>query len=260
MDENEQNVEPVAPSAAAKPVEEPQMSELAMIGNVFIEPGSVFEDQRRKPRFIIGGLLMILCISAFQILFVEKFGLTNIVKARIEHSTRTADLDPDQKAKIIEQQAGTIAKVFTYAIVPVAMIVTFLIGGLVYWLLGNAMGGSGTFWQGVSVWVYSSIPPTIVFTVGNILVMFLKDPDTIDLGTAQGGLLKASLAAFLDPKTMPMLSAVLSAFDLFAIWGWILAAIGLQRVAKISSGAAWAAVAIVGVLGIVPKIIASLFF
>ena len=231
-----------------------------MIGNVFIEPGSVFEDQRRKPRFIIGGILIILAISIFQITFIQKFGLENIVKARIESSARTQELTKDQKDKIIEQQSGPIAQYITYAAVPVAMIVIFLLGGLIYWLGSNAMGGTGSFFGGVAVWIYSSLPPALIFTVSNLIVMFLKDPDNINLATSQGGVLKANLAFFVDEKTMPVIAALLGSIDLFAIWGWVLAAIGLQKVAKISSGAAWSIVAILALLGVGAKVVGAIFF
>lgn len=243
------------------PVEEaPQMSEPSMIGNVFIEPGRVFEDQRRKARFVIGGILVLVVITIFQIMFIEKYGLDKIARARIESSKRTADMTNEQKDKVIEQQAGPIAKYITYAATPVVIVLVFLLGGLIYWLGANAMGGTAKFTGGLAVWIYSSLPPALVFTVSNIIVMFFKDPDTIDLATAQRGLVKANLGFFIDEKTMPLLGALLGSIDLFSIWGWTLAAIGLQRVAKISSGAAWAVVLIVGLLGVAVKVAGAVFF
>ncbi len=250
---------PPPPEKIAAP-EATQMSEAAMIGNVFIEPGRVFEDQRRKPRFILGGLLMVLLISAFQFAYVEKYGFENIVRSRIESSKRTANLDADQKKTIIEQQGSNFAKYITFGITPVAIIVVFLIGGLLYWLGGNAVGGTGSFLGGVAVWVYSSLAPAIVFTIANVIVMFLKDPDTVDLATSQGGLVKANLSILVDVKANPVLGALLGSVDLFGIWGWALAAIGLQKVAKISSGAAWAVVLIIGLIGVTAKVVGALFF
>ena len=223
----------------------PQMSEPAMIGNIFIEPGSVFQAQRRKPRFIIGGILVLLCVSIFQIAFVEKFGLENIVRSRIESSKRTQDLTTEQKDKIIDQQSSNIAKYITYGATPLVVAIAFLLGGLIYWGGSKAMGGDGTYFGSVAVWVYSSAPVTLVFLIGNMIVLLLKSADDIDLANSQGGLLRANLGFFVDSKTMPVVAALLGSIDFFAIWGWILAAIGLQKVAKISSGSAWAIVLIV---------------
>lgn len=262
MDENEINVRRTAPGRTGKDniVESPQMSEPAMVGNVFIEPGKVFEDQRRKPRFLIGGILMILAISIFQIAFIEKFGLEKIVRARIESSKRTVDLATEQKEKMIEQQSGPIAKYVTYGAVPIVMIIVFLLGGLIYWLGANAMGGTASFLGGVAVYIYSSLAPALVFTAANIVVMFLKNPDDIDFATSQGGLLKANLGFFIDAKTMPAIAALLGSIDLFSIWGWVLAAIGLQKVAKISAGAAWAVVIMLALVGVAAKVAGALYF
>ena len=243
-----------------QPAEQPQMSEIAAIGNVFIEPGNVFDDMRRKPRFIIAGLIVLAAISIFQIVFIEKIGLEKIVRARIESSKRTADMDKEQKDKIIEQQSGPIAKYATFGATPVVVAIVFLLGGLIYWLGANAMGGTGKFLGGVSVWVYSSIPPAIVFTIGNLIVLFLKSADDIDITNSQSGLLKANLGFFVDATTSPTLAALLGSVDLFSIWGWILASIGLQRVAKISAGASWAVVAMLALVGVSMKVIGSLFF
>ena len=181
-------------------------------------------------------------------------------RARIESSKRTADLPADQKDKIIEQQAGPIAKYITYAVTPIAVIVVFLLGGLLYWLGSSAVGGTSKYFHGVAVWVYSSLPPALVFTIANLIVMMLKDPDTIDLATAQQGLVKANLGFFVDAKAMPVVAALLGSVDLFSIWGWVLASIGLQKVAKISSGGAWAVVLILGLVGVAFKVGAALLF
>ena len=245
---------------AAPEAEAAQMSEIGTIGNIFIEPGNTFEDLRRKPRFILASLIVILLFSVFQIVFIEKIGLENIVRSRIESSSRTSDMSKDQKDTIIQQQAGPIAKYITYGATPVVMIIVFLIGGLIYWLGANAMGGSATFLRGVAVYVYSSLPQTVLFTITNLLVLFLKNPDDIDIGRAQQGLIQANPGFFLDAKAQPVLTALASSLDLFAIIGWVFAAIGLQKVGKISSGAAWALVLILALVGVTFKVVGALLF
>ncbi|MBK7935383.1 MAG: YIP1 family protein [Pyrinomonadaceae bacterium] len=237
-----------------------QMSEIGTIANIFIEPGNTFEDLRRKPRFILGGLLLVLLFSVFQIAFVEKIGLETIVRSRIESSSRTSDLSKEAKDTIVQQQAGPIAKYITYGATPIVMIIVFLIGGLLYWLGANAMGGSATFLRGLAVWIYSSIPATLLFTLTNLLVLFLKNPDDIDIGRSQQGLIQANPGFFLDAKAQPVLTALVSSLDLFAIIGWVFAAIGLQKIGKISSGAAWAIVLILALVGVTFKVVAALVF
>ena len=95
--------------------------------------------------------------------------------------------------------------------------------------------------------------------LANFLILFLKSADEIDISSSQSGLIHANPSFFLD-KGSPVLSAVLATFDLFSIWGWILAAIGLKIVGKISSGAAWGIVLIVALIGVAFRVVAALLF
>lgn len=245
---------PPPPKDIKKIEEPPQMSEAATLGNIFFEPGNTFEDLRRKPRFIMAGIIIIIAVSLFQIVFIQKVGFERIVRARIDASPQTEQMSKEQKDIIVEQQSSPVFKGISYAAAPIVMIIVFLLGGLIYWLGANAMGGSAGFLHGISVWIYSSFPPTLIFMLANILVLFLKSVDDIDLTTSQSGLIQANPGFFIDGKSQPVLAALMSGIDLFAIYGWVLAAIGLQKVAKISSGAAWAIVLILGLVGVTLRV------
>lgn len=249
------------PSPAEKTAADqtPQMSEAATVGNVFFEPGNTFEDLRRKPRFIIAGLIVVLMTSIFSIAFIQKIGYENIVRSRIESSSWTRDMSSELKEQQVAQQAGTVGKYIAYAIVPIALLLVLFVGGLLYWLGSKAMGGDASYLGGVAVWTYSMLPPSVVFVIANLIVLFIKSSDEIDIQASQSGLVQANPGFFID-STMPVLKAALSTFDLFAIWGWILAAIGLQKVAKLSSGSAWTVVLIIGMIGVAAKILGAAFF
>lgn len=249
-----------SPSTKTDQVETAQMTEVATLGNVFFEPGRTFEDIRRKPRFLLAGLICLMLFSVFQIAYVEKIGLKTIVRDRYESSSRTAGMSSEQKEERINQESSDIAKWVTYAATPVVMIIYFLLGGLLYWGGTNAMGGSATFLRGLSVFIYSTFPPTLLFSVTNLLVLFLKKVEDIDIGRSQQGLIQANLGFFIDAKSQPVLASLLGSFDLFAIIGWTLAAIGLQKIGKISSGAAWALILIIALVWITTKVVATYFF
>lgn len=237
-----------------------RMSEAATLGNIFFEPGNTFEDLRRKPRFILATLIMILVVTAFNAFFLSKVGFENIVRQRMESNSRVQQLPEDQKAQIIKQQTGPVWKVISYAVPPVIVIAIVFLGGLIYWAASNAFGGSSSYLQNVSVWVYSGFPPLLISMLANILILFFKSVDDIDLTTSQSGLLRANPSMFIDAKAQPVLNAVLSTFDLFSIWGWILAAIGLRIVCKLSSGSAWAIVLIFALLSMAVRVLFAALF
>jgi len=143
--------------------------------------------------------------------------------------------------------------------VPIFVLVAFLIGGLFYWGGSKAFGGDGGFLHGLSVFVYSSFPPAVVGMIANFIVMALKSADDIDLALSQRSLVNANLGFFVNGHSMPVLATLLSTFDLFAIWGWILAAIGLRITNRLSSGSSWAVVIIVALIGVGFRVIGSVF-
>ncbi|MBA2494461.1 MAG: YIP1 family protein [Acidobacteria bacterium] len=257
------NVEWQAPPIPEEIVntEEPaQMSEVGTLGNIFFEPGKTFEDLRRKPRFILATLIFILLSTVFSFLFVNKVGeegFRRFAQEQVEKNPSTQSLTPEQKQKSIELNL-TIIKTIKY-LVPLFIIIFFALGGLIYWLGVKAMGGSANYWQSVSVWVYASFAPGVVAMVANLLILFFKSADEIDIAASQRGLVQANPSFFVDGKQNPVLATFLGTFDFFEIWGWILAAIGLRIVGKISTSTAWAIVLIVALIGVAFRVVSALF-
>lgn len=258
--ENKEWQEPPLPEEIRAETEPPQMSEAATLGNIFIEPGRTFEDLRRKPRFILAMVVIVLGFAAFQIAFVEKIGFEKIVRERFESNSRVQQMPSDQKEKMIEQQTKPVFKYVSYALTPLFIVIALFLGGLLYWLGANLMGGNSTYLGGVSVWTYSSFAPFVVSILANFIILFLKSVDDIDLTTGQQGLINANPTMLLNLKGSPALAALLSSFDLFAIWGYVLAAIGLQKVAKLTSGLAWATVLVIAIFFITIKVVWAMFF
>lgn len=238
----------------------PQMSEVSTILGVFMEPGAVFEDLRRKPRFMIGAVVIALLMTAYGFGLYYKVGesvVRQMVVTELEKNPQVASLPADQKAGMVDMQMS-IQKVIRF-LIPVFVFISFLIGGLLYFLGSKAFGGTGGFLQNMSVWIYSSIPPTVVAMIANFIVLAFKSPDEIDLVASQRGLIHANPSILIDGKAQPVLATILGTFDLFFIWGWILAAIGLRITNRLSSGSAWAVVIIFGLIGTLMRVVGSYF-
>jgi hypothetical protein len=237
-----------------------QMSEVGTLGSIFFEPGRTFEDLRRKPRFIIAAVIMALLVFGYVIGLQYKIGesgMRTFISDQIEKSPRTSGLTAEQKTNAIDLQMKISA--YTRYAVPIFVFVAFLIGGLFYWGGSKAFGGDGGFMHGLSVFVYSSFPPTVVSMIANYIVLGLKSADDIDLALSQRSLLNANLGFFVNGHESPVLATLLSTMDLFSIWGWILAAIGLRITNRLSSGSSWAVVIIIALIGLAFRVVSSLF-
>jgi hypothetical protein len=238
--------------------EPPQMSEVGTLGSIFFEPGRTFEDLRRKPRFILGALLITLLASVLTSALAYKIGDENMKRFMVEQfekNPQTQQMSGEQKTQAMALQL-TIITVTRY-LVPLFVIIGLAIGGLIYWLAIKAFGGSGNYLHALSIWIYASIPPTVVMVIANCIVLLLKSTDEIDVATSQRGVLTANPSFLIDGKASPVLATLIGTLDVFMIWGWVLAAIGLRITGKISSGSAWGIVLILALVGLTFRILFS---
>lgn len=249
------------PPEKIAPAEKAEMSEAATLLNVFMEPGRTFEDLRKKPRFILGLILIAILASASVFALYQKVGEEGVRRAvneQLDKSPQTANMPAEQRQGIVSVNM-TIQKFMPIIVLVIVTVAIFVIG-LFYFLGAKAFGGNGGFLHAVSIVVYSSIPPAVLGSIAGFIVLAIKSADEIDLTTAQrGGLVPANPSIFLDAKAQPVLAAIVSSIDVFQIWGWILAAIGLRITNKLSSGSAWAIVIIFALIGVLGKVIGAFF-
>lgn len=257
MTETNEEGMPVPPRPGV-PSETPEMSEIATVTNIFFEPGRVFEDLRRKPRFIVGMLIIALFAALLTWGLYLKVGEAGIRQFTVEQIDKQApNLSSEQKAQQV-QFSMMIQSIVRYAI-PVFVIISLLIGGLLYFLGTKAFGGSGGFLHSLSVWIYASIPPTVISVIGSLIVLAIKSADEIDIAASQRGLLHANPSMLVDGKAHPIIATLVGTLDLFMIWGWVLAAIGLRITNRLSSGSAWAIVIILAIIGLLFRLIGAIF-
>ncbi len=242
------------------PREEPQMSELATLGNIFFEPGRTFEDLRRKPRFILATVIVSLLVTAYGFGLYYKVGdkgVRQFILEQLEKSPQASAMSGEQKSNAVDLQM-TISNVVRF-VMPLLVAISLFVGGLLYWAAGKAFGGDGKLLHGWAVWVYSSLPPTVVAMIANFIVLAFKSVDEIDVATSQRGVIHANPSYFIDGKASPVLATLVGTLDLFMIWGWVLAAIGLRITNKISSASAWGIVIIFALIGLFLRVIGAYF-
>jgi hypothetical protein len=259
-EENKEWTPPPPPTTPpAEPSEPARMSELATLRNIFFEPGNTFEDLRRKPRFIIAAIIISLMLTAYGFSLAYKVGDESIRRAfarQLENAPSASAMSSDQKEANLDLQVKIIG-ITKYAM-PVFWLIFLGIGGLLYWLGAKAFGGSGGFLHGLSAFVYSWFPPVVISGVANLSVLLFKPAEEIDFLASQRGIISSNLGFLFGTDASPVLVTLVSVFDLFAIWGWVLAAIGLRIMNKISSASAWAIVIIFALVGVTFRVIGAL--
>ncbi len=239
---------PPATSAGASGA--PVMSTPETLGNIFFEPGETFAALRARPRFLVAGLIVLVLALVVTFLIMQKVNFGEFMTQQMEKNPQAAQMSPEQKEQTIAFWTGPIGKVFVYVMPVVGTIVIFAAGAAIYLLGSMLMGGKLNYKQALAVWVYASFPPAVLGGILAVIILFLKPAEEIDLNKPGAGLAVTNLGALIAPAS-PMLRGALGWFDLFTFFGMFLAATGLRKVGKLSSGSAWTIVIVMWLIGIV---------
>src|ERR1043165_4368096 len=233
MDPNQQFQPPPPPAAIPEPTPEETMSTAETLAGVFFEPSRTFTALRDRPRFLIASLVLLLLTCAVTAVVYQRVDMGQFIRDKMERSPRNANATPEQK-----EMGVKVGKIVGAVGIPVSVPLSIAAGAALYLLGVIAFGGSITYKKSLAVWAYSSLPPAVFGSIVAVAVLFLKAADTID----PEHLLVTNPGAFLGSDSSPVMVALLSQFDLLRFYGLFLAALGLRKVAKISSGTAWGVV------------------
>jgi hypothetical protein len=195
----------------------------------------------------------LICIvsTASIAVFGQRVGWHDLIARQIENNSRTAQLSTEQKNQIIAQQE----KFAPFVAYGGAVIGTFVVAVVIAAIfLGVFNLGSGTkigFKTSLGIVSYGWVPGIVSGLLG-LLILFLKDPSTVDLQN----LVASSPAAFLSSESPKWLVSLLGSLDLFSFWTMILMAIGYSATnpKKISVGKAFGSIIAVWFIYVLAKV------
>ena len=228
-----------------------EMSTAETLTGIFFEPSRTFEALRARPRFLVAGIILLVVAILVTAVVFMRVDMDQFIRDRIERSPNAAQVSEEQKAMQVK-----FGKILGGVVIPLTVPVSIAAGAAVYLLLMMAFGGSISYKKALSVWTYSSLPPQIFGALIAILVMFLKSPDSLN----PEHIAVTNPGALLGEGSSRVLVALLSQFDVIRFYGMFLAALGLRKVAKVSSGQAWGVVITLWAIGLLLAIAAAALF
>jgi len=204
---------------------------------VIFSPKATFESIARRPTWILPIVLLCIVESGIVGVYGHRVGWRDLIEKQMASNSQFQQLPSAQQESRIEmglKYAPTVG----YAEVIVGPFLAALLFAGIFWLIFNmAVGAKVGFHTSLAVVSYGLVPGILASLVG-ILILFLKDPSTVDLQH----LIASNAGAFLSNDSSKWLVALLSSVDLFVFWEMILLAIGYSAAApkKISFGGALA--------------------
>jgi hypothetical protein len=239
------------------------MSTPETLTGIFFEPGRTFEALRARPRFLVVALISLVAFMGTYIFYIERVGYENIIDAEISIARKTnSNATEEQLQQGATIQKGAIVKAIRMWSPILVFAIIFAAGAALYLLGANLMGGQMSYKRALAVWGYSSMPPLLITAVLTIVLLFVKPPES-DTEIAQGlgrGLVHANPGALVDSTAHPVMAAALGSLDLISFFGLFLAAVGLRKVGRLSSGSAWTIVLVLWGIGVLVRLGLALAF
>jgi len=226
-------------TSSPAPAEPAQIGALGRLSGALLNPRETFADIARRPSWIAPIVLLTIISVVFLVVLTQRVGWERIVRQSIEQNPRAAQqmaqLSPEERRQRVEQGAR-IAKITGYVIGIVGSLLFAAVVAAV--LLGafNLLGAVGvSFAASLGIVSHALLPRAIVAVLG-IVVLYLKDPATIDIQNLVG----SNVGAFLGSDAPRWLSTLASSLDLFVVWSILLLAAGFTAAnpKKVSFGKA----------------------
>lgn len=223
------------PPAPVLPEKKPNVFE--RVAGVFFSPGETFRDIARRPD-ILGPLLLLVVLGFITTaLILPRFDFESMTAQQSatmkKQNPNLSDDDIERMTRIGKASATVMAWVS-----PLLQLAWFALVAGVLLLAFRMFGGDGTYKQAYSTTLYSWMPRVLQSIVMVIVVLARGTVDPMTMATT----VKSNPAFLVDMTEQPVLFALLSSFDVFAIWSLVLFVIGFSEVAKTSKGKAAAIV------------------
>jgi hypothetical protein len=232
-------------------VEPASIGTMGRLTGVLFSPKATFADIARRPSWIAPLVLLCLVNLAIVAIFTQRVGWTSFMQKKIDESSQAQQLSPEQRQQRVEM--GAKVAPYTGAIFGVLgiVVVTLIAAGV---LLGafNAMASANlNFKAAMGITAHALMPGFIGGLLG-ILVLFLKDPATVDIEH----LVATNLGALVPDGSAKWLTTLASSFDLFTFWIIALLAIGFSAAnpKKITTGRAFGVVIALWVVVVIIRV------
>jgi len=231
------------------------VSSFGRIFGVFFNPKPTFESIAQRPTWVLPILIVMAISLATVALIGQRVGWQSVIEKQIASSPRAQrqmeQMPADQREKMINTQVK-FAAVVSYISVFVGTVLGMVIVAALFLAVFNLVSGTKVgFSTSLGIVAHSWMPFVLAGLLG-VLILFIKDPSTVDVQN----LVASNPGALLSEGSPRWLVSLLTSLDLFTFWVLILQAVGYSATnpKKISFGKALASVLAVWAVYVLIKV------
>lgn len=213
---------------------------------IFVHPVDVY---RRRANASFWPPMLFVAIAIGVITFATWNVVSPVFEAEFTRNMAKQMAQNPQAAASMEKMKDTMMGVTRFTI-PIGLLVSMLVVGLLTWLVGKLFDSKATLGQGMTIagWAYM---PRLLGTIAGSVQGLLLDPSKLN----SAGAISLSPARFMDVDVAnPLIYQMLGRLDLTILWETALLGVGLYAIGKVSKGSATVFAIIMWVLGSLPVI------
>jgi hypothetical protein len=238
----------IAPSS---PIAAPSVSSVGRIFGVLFSPKPTFESIVRRPSWLAPVVLGCVFFMAVVAVFTQRGGWPSFFEKQAASSSRMQKMSAEDRERTMQAQvkfAPTFGYIEGVIIPPVGALV---VAGVLMLIFNLSIGTRINFKTSLGIVSFAWVP-WLIHGALSVLILYLRDPSTVDLQN----IVASNPGALLSDDTSKWLVALLGSIDIFAIWTMILLAIGFSATdsKKLSFGKSLVLVIIPWILFTVMKV------
>jgi hypothetical protein len=213
-------------SPTAATVEPESTNAIGRIFGALFSPKVTFQSIARRPTWLAPIVLLSLVSLGLVGLFGHRVGWRGFFEKQDSNSSRFEQISPEQQRQTLDNQVK-YGPPFVYGVAAISTIIAAVVIAAVLLGVFNGLGGARFgFKTSLGIVAHAWMPGLILGLLG-ALVLFLKDPSTIDLQN----LVASNAGAFASSNSPKWLVTMLTSLDVFSFWYMILMAIGYSAAA-----------------------------
>src|SRR5712692_9455429 len=218
-----------APTPA--PAEPQRMGALARMFSALVNPKAAFGDIARNsgmagsPVWLVPLSLLIVLSLVITFSIGQRVTWQRVVAQQIDQSSRASQMSPEQRQQAVERGAK-FAPIFGYVFGALGYPIIVVLMAAILMAAFNVLASAGVRFSAAMGIVAHACMPLMVSGLLAVVVIFLKDPENINLNNLLGSNLGA-LVASDSPKWLERLAI---SVDLFSFWVIFLLALGFSAV------------------------------
>jgi len=220
-----------ADGAVSAEQEAASMNFLQRLAGVYFEPKKTFQDINSKPSWIAIFVVLAAMLAASSYVASTRVDVGAVTRKTLESlPIRMSEEQINQaveQAEAQQQRRGPVGMLFSSLVTPITVLILYLILAGIFLLTFMIAGAQLKYKKALAITIWGLSPPSIVQQILSAIVLFIKEPGTVD---PTEGVIMTNLGSLVDAKAHAVLNSIASSLDLFTIWGIALLSIGFAAI------------------------------